>query len=203
MPRVVWTEHRPKLEISNRLASWTDQLDHRMFTNRIYQSSWHHIFTPKKLMEMFPSNPSQSPHPKHWHLKVYWHRRWQTIWNSTMARSVEINFLHPKSGWWKPTIFRAHIDSTNPTNLSLRVKDLFNAWPPHFPGLNDFVPVVVCDWKFPSNLSQSRHPKHWHLRVYWHGGCGLVKASVPSRWYNAWCPIISASKKCLFLTKMW
>ena len=33
MSRVVWTEHRPKLEISNRPASWTDQLDHGRFTN--------------------------------------------------------------------------------------------------------------------------------------------------------------------------
>ena len=39
--------------------------------------------------------------------------------------------------------------------------------------------------------------------------CGIVKASVPSRWYNAWCSIMvfmffsrgSGSKKCLFLSK--
>ena len=59
----------------------------------------HHISTPKKLTEMFPSNPSQSPHPKHWHLMVYWRgscglataskvcaARWQMICSATASK---------------------------------------------------------------------------------------------------------------------
>ena len=58
-----------------------------------------------------------------WDLRVYWHSSfslgkapkvraamWQTIWNSTMARNVEIDFLYPNSGRWKPPIFCAQKD---------------------------------------------------------------------------------------------
>ena len=37
--------------------------------------------------------------------------------------------------------------------------------------------VTLCAWKFPSNPSQSPHPKHWHLSVYWHSSFSLAKAS--------------------------
>ena len=53
----------------------TDQLDHRRFTNNEEgcchqqnlkaEASWHHISTPKKWMEMFPSKP--------WDLRIYCH----------------------------------------------------------------------------------------------------------------------------------
>ena len=75
--------------------------------------------------------------------------------------------------------------------------------------LNDVVPVIVCAWKFSSNPSQSPHSKQWHHSVYWHGGCGLVKASVPSRWYNAWCSISCFSRvvvdlrNAYFCQKIW
>ena len=161
MPRVVWTEHRPKLKFhTDQLAeriSWTMAgLPTRTVVDTISRiwKSRHHISTPKKLMEMFPvqSVPISTPQtltpqgllPRRLRPSKVRAARWQTIWNSTMARNVEINFLHPKSGRWKPTIFCAQKDSTNPTNLSLRVKDLFNAWPPHFPGLNDFVSVCYA-----------------------------------------------------------
>ena len=51
MSRVVWTEHRPKLEISNRPASWTDQLDHRRFTNN--EDGWRHQNLPVELAPHF------------------------------------------------------------------------------------------------------------------------------------------------------
>ena len=161
MSRVVWTEHRPKLETSNRPASWTDQLDHGRFTNE--DGCRHHQqslkveaphFHPQEIDGNVPvqSVPISTPKtltpqgllPRRLRPSKVRAARWQTMWNSTMARNVEINFLHPKGGRWKPTIFCTQKDSTNPTNLSLRVKDLFNAWPPHFPGLNDFVPLCYC-----------------------------------------------------------
>ena len=56
----------------------------------------------------FPSNLSQAPNPKHWHLSVYCHgsfglakaskvraATWHMIWNSTMARNAAIDFLYP------------------------------------------------------------------------------------------------------------
>ena len=56
----------------------------------------------------FPSNLSQVPNPKHWHLSVYCHgsfglakaskvraATWHMIWNSTMARNAGTDFLYP------------------------------------------------------------------------------------------------------------
>ena len=43
--------------------------------------------------------------------------------------------------------------------------------------------VMVCAYNFPS-----KHPKHWHLRVYWHGSFGLAKASKvrTATWHMIW-----------------
>ena len=51
-----------------------------------------------------------------------------------------------------------------------------------------FLFVIFCAWKFPPNLSQSPHPKHWHLRVYCHGSFGLAKASKvrAATWHMIW-----------------
>ena len=55
--------------------------------------------------------------------------------------------------------------------------------------LHDFFQcILLCAWKFPSNPPQSRHPKHWHLRVYWDCSCGLAKASkgCEATWHMLW-----------------
>ena len=54
-----------------------------------------------------------------------------------------------------------------------------------------FLFVIVCAWKFSSNLSQSPHPKHWHLRIYRHRGYGLAKSKIVqslcrSTWQMIW-----------------
>ena len=55
MSRVVWTEHRPKLEISNRPASWTDQLDHGTLPMKVKAPH----FRAKQLMEILnPIRPN-------------------------------------------------------------------------------------------------------------------------------------------------
>ena len=40
----------------------------------------------------------------------------------------------------------------------------------------------------PEFLVISRHPKHWHLRVYWHSSFGLAKASKvrAATWHMIW-----------------
>ena len=177
MSRVVWTEHRPKLKFqTDQLAeriSWTMAgLPTRTVVDTISRiwKSRHHISTPKKLMEMFPSNPSQSPHPKHWHLRVYCHggcglakfvqrggKRFETQQWREMSRSI---FCIQRVG-----------DENQPFSVLKKIQQIppISVWGsrifltlghPTFQGwMILFLFVIVCAWKFPPNLSQSPHPK--------------------------------------------
>ena len=123
MSRVVWTEHRPKLEISNRPASWTDQLDHRRFNNE--DGCRHHQqnlkveaphFHPQEIDGHVPVQSVPISTPKTLTPQGLLPRRlrpskgvqsscsevtpWHMIWNATMAGSCgKIHVLHFKR--WK------------------------------------------------------------------------------------------------------
>ena len=196
MSRVVWTEHRPKLEISNRPASWTDQLDHGRFTNedgcRHHQQNLKveapHFHPPRNWWKCSPSNPSQSPHPKHWHLRVYCHG------SCGLAKFVQRggNDLKLNNGEKCRDQFSASKGWAMKTNHFLCSKTFNKSHQSQFEGQGPFqrlaTPLSRVEWfcscllLFVLENSRPICPnlhttKHWHLSVYWPGSCGLAKAS--------------------------
>ena len=167
--------------------------------SRIWKSR-HHISTPKKLMEMFPSNPSQSPHPKHWHLKVYCHGGCGLAKAQSSCSEVA-NDLKLNNGEKCRDQFSASKEWAMKTNHFLCSKRFNKSHQSQFEGQGSFqrlatplsrvwmilFPLLLFVLENSRPICPEVHtPKHWHLSVNLHSSFSLAKASKvrAARWHR-------------------